>query len=153
MSHPAACPVYAGGGPGLGRMQRVRGAENPQGQSWYTPDGRSWLSSFIVLAASLFALYLFTGVAFRYKTLGLRGWDTIPHLDFWRSIPARAKRGWVQATSSRFAGTDIYSRYGYGPGAAASSGGGDDGGSGLISAGAGSSLHVEVPRGGGSAAF
>lgn len=153
MSHPAACPIpAAGSGAKLGRMQRVRGAENPQSQSWYTPDGRSWLSSFVVLAVSLFALYLFTGVAFRYKTLGLRGLDTIPHLDFWRSIPTRARRGWSQATTNRFAGSDIYSRYGYGPGAAAASSG-DDSGGGLLSAGAGSSLHVEVPRGGGSAAF
>ena len=129
----------------------------------YTPDQRSWLNTLLMLSLSGFALYLVAGVAFRYKTLGLRGefptlspivarpcpalWrttapvqsglfvralrgsglgglgagmDTIPHLDFWRSIPQRAKRAWHSATHGRFSNSDIYSRYGYGPGAAPS---------------------------------
>ena len=149
MSHPAACPVYSA--MGLKRIQRVRGAENPQNQNWYTFSNRSWLNTLITLFLSGFMLYLVAGIAFRYKTLGLRGIDLIPHLDFWRGIPQKARRAWYSATHGRFSGGDIYSRYGYGPGASTAAE--EDKGAGFMSATAGSSLHVEVPRGGGGGAF
>ena len=37
MSHPAACPIYTN--MRMQRMNRVRGAENPQNQSWRANPG------------------------------------------------------------------------------------------------------------------
>lgn len=39
----------------------------------------------------LFLLYLGVGMAWRYSQAGARGLDVVPHLEFWRGLPAACR--------------------------------------------------------------
>ncbi|KAF8135398.1 autophagy-related protein 27 [Boletus edulis] len=47
----------------------------------------SGLGFFFLMLFLTFAAYLTLGAYYNYSTYGARGWDLIPHRDFWREVP------------------------------------------------------------------
>ncbi|OIT03023.1 protein trichome birefringence-like 33 [Nicotiana attenuata] len=50
-------------------------------------QGMGWFGTMMVIILCLFGVYLLGGAAYRYFSLGIRGIDIIPNLEFWASLP------------------------------------------------------------------
>ena len=48
---------------------------------------------FIILFLVSGAVYCFGGIAYKMHTLGVRGEEAIPHIEFWRELPGLIKEG------------------------------------------------------------
>ncbi|KAF3433343.1 hypothetical protein FNV43_RR24445 [Rhamnella rubrinervis] len=51
--------------------------------------GWGWFGTFILIVICLFGAYLLAGAVYRYYSIGVRGIDVIPNLNFWASLPQR----------------------------------------------------------------
>ncbi|XP_076951763.1 uncharacterized protein LOC143625239 [Bidens hawaiensis] len=54
-------------------------------------NGLGWFGTLLIITLVLFGGYLIAGAAYRYFYLHIRGIDIIPDLEFWASLPHRAK--------------------------------------------------------------
>ncbi|KAL1217863.1 hypothetical protein V5N11_009634 [Cardamine amara subsp. amara] len=52
-------------------------------------SGWGWFSTLLIIILCLFGAYLLGGALYRYFSLGIRGRDVIPNLDFWATVPHR----------------------------------------------------------------
>ncbi|XP_009776957.1 uncharacterized protein LOC107759797 isoform X2 [Nicotiana tabacum] len=50
-------------------------------------QGMGWFGTMMIIILCLFGVYLLGGAAYRYFSLGIRGIDIIPNLEFWASLP------------------------------------------------------------------
>ncbi|TXT13559.1 hypothetical protein VHUM_00926 [Vanrija humicola] len=75
-STPDACPKSASGGSGSSS-----GGGFFSGL-WYLIKFVFWLGLFALVA------YFVIGVIYNHQTYSARGWDLVPHRDFWRELPS-----------------------------------------------------------------
>ncbi|CAA7028896.1 unnamed protein product [Microthlaspi erraticum] len=54
-------------------------------------SGWGWFSTLLIIIFCLFGAYLLGGALYRYFSLGIRGTDVIPNLDFWATVPHRTQ--------------------------------------------------------------
>ncbi|VVB02877.1 unnamed protein product [Arabis nemorensis] len=69
LRHPSGCAVAISG----------------HGSGW------GWFSTLLIITVCLFGAYLIGGALYRYFSLGIRGTDVIPNLDFWTTVPHRTQ--------------------------------------------------------------
>ncbi|KAF8556390.1 hypothetical protein OG21DRAFT_1506664 [Imleria badia] len=81
-SSPAACGT-------TGTPKEDEGSSGGGGKEEDTPieSVGSGLGFFFLMLVLAFAAYFIVGAYFNYSTYGARGWDLIPHRDFWREVP------------------------------------------------------------------
>ncbi|XP_076901853.1 uncharacterized protein LOC143556413 [Bidens hawaiensis] len=58
-------------------------------------NGLGWFGTLLIIVLVLFGGYLIAGAAYRYFYLHIRGIDIIPNLEFWASLPHRAKSAFM----------------------------------------------------------
>ncbi|KFK36924.1 hypothetical protein AALP_AA4G190300 [Arabis alpina] len=67
LRHPSGCAVAISG----------------HGSGW------GWFSTLLIIIICLFGTYLIGGSLYRHFSLGIRGTDVIPNIDFWVTVPLR----------------------------------------------------------------
>jgi hypothetical protein len=50
-------------------------------------SGWGWFSTLLIIILCLFGAYLVGGAVYRYFSLGIRGIDVIPNMDYWATVP------------------------------------------------------------------
>ncbi|XP_010517450.1 PREDICTED: uncharacterized protein LOC104792889 isoform X2 [Camelina sativa] len=75
-------------------------------------SGWGWSSTLLIIILCLLGAYLLGGSAYRYFSLGIRGTDVIPNVDFWATIPHRTQ-GCCGSIFSRFGGSSRGQRTSY----------------------------------------
>ncbi|CAO2817006.1 unnamed protein product [Amaranthus hypochondriacus] len=87
--HPSGCPKIAGHRTGMG-----------------------WFGVLLTILFCSVGAYFLIGGIYRYFSLGIRGLDVIPNLDFWISVPDRVKSGFMSLVQ-RFRGPTYHHRNSY----------------------------------------
>ena len=59
--------------------------------------GSGWVWTFVLVCQLVFIAYMAGGWCYNYRFLGATGVEAIPHVDFWRALPARVARACVGA--------------------------------------------------------
>ncbi|KAL6128047.1 hypothetical protein ACLB2K_071405 [Fragaria x ananassa] len=76
--------------------------------------GWGWFVTFLIIVLCLFGVYLLAGAGYRYFSLGVRGIDVLPNLDFWTGLPQQAQS--VSASLlHKFRGSSQVHRSSYSP--------------------------------------
>ncbi|XP_021769246.1 uncharacterized protein LOC110733495 [Chenopodium quinoa] len=75
-------------------------------------SGWGWFSFLLTILLCSVGAYLLIGGAYRYFSLGIRGLDVIPNLDFWISLPHNIK-SFFMSLAQRFRGPTYHHRSSY----------------------------------------
>ncbi|KAF6146944.1 hypothetical protein GIB67_036663 [Kingdonia uniflora] len=92
LKHPSGCPKII----------------SAHGRGW------GWFGTLVTIFACLLVGYLLAGTVYRYFALGIRGIEVIPNLEFWLSLPQKAK-SLLGSVIRRFRGPSQGHRSSYSP--------------------------------------
>uniref|UniRef100_M1CLA4 Uncharacterized protein n=2 Tax=Solanum TaxID=4107 RepID=M1CLA4_SOLTU len=73
-----------------------------------------WFGTMLILILFFFGVYLVGGAVYRYYSLGIRGIDIIPNLEFWASLPHTLQSSFTSLVR-RFRGPSHGHRSSYSP--------------------------------------
>lgn len=77
-------------------------------------NGMGWFGTMLILILFFFGVYLVGGAVYRYYSLGIRGIDIIPNLEFWASLPHTLQSSFTSLVR-RFRGPSHGHRSSYSP--------------------------------------
>ncbi|KAK4353171.1 hypothetical protein RND71_028689 [Anisodus tanguticus] len=77
-------------------------------------DGMGWFGTTLIIILFFFGVYFLGGAVYRYYSLGIRGIDIIPNLEFWASLPHTLQNSFISLVW-RFRGPSHGHRSTYSP--------------------------------------
>ncbi|CAI0416140.1 unnamed protein product [Linum tenue] len=76
--------------------------------------GLGWFATLIIIVLCVFGAYMLAGAVYRHFFLGIHGFDVMPNLDFWITLPQRTQ-GFFASLVRRFRGPTESYRDSYSP--------------------------------------